>query len=236
MENYEKSRMLGQGEYGVVFYGERLHDRLPVAIKRIKNGEHADGVDFVALREVKFLREIHSEYIVELLDVFIFENQLHLVLEFMTTDLEKILRNKSIPFGHSSIKCCLEMILRGIDILHSSYVIHRDLTPGNLLISSDGQMKIHDFGLARRYGDDVPMSPEVVTLWYRPPELLYGAERYGTSVDMWSIGCIFAEMMLREPYMPIEDNSEINQLSTIFAARGTPSIYSWPVISRNKHY
>lgn len=120
-------------------------------------------------------------------------------------------------------------MLKGLDYCHRSGCIHRDLKPNNLLISPNGQLKLADFGLAREFPLDpfTKMTSQVITLWYRPPELFLGARYYSYGVDLWSVGCIFAEMMLRTPYLPGE--SESHQLEMIFKARGTPDqIKDWP--------
>lgn len=138
-----------------------------------------------------------------------------------------IIKDKSLIFSSSDIKSWLLMILRGVHYLHSYFILHRDLKPNNLLIDANGVLKIADFGLARDYGNPyVNMTSQVVTRWYRSPELLFGAKSYGTSVDIWSIGCIFAELMLRTPYLP--GNTDVDQLDTIFRALGTPTDEDWP--------
>jgi cyclin-dependent kinase 7 len=127
------------------------------------------------------------------------------------------------------------MLMRGLNHIHQRFILHRvfdefikDLKPNNLLLARDGTLKIADFGLARIYGDPVTMTPTVITRWYRPPELLFGAQYYSDAVDIWSCGCIFAELMLRTPYFASE--TDIDQLKTIFQARGTPKEKDWPVM------
>ena len=120
--------------------------------------------------------------------------------------------------------------LRGLAFIHAAWCLHRDLTPGNLFLTPDGVVKIGDFGLARVYGSpDRGYSPNTVTRWYRPPEILFGAKFYGTAVDMWSVGCIFAELHERAPYFP--GNGEIDQLGKIISARGTPTEETWPGVT-----
>jgi cyclin-dependent kinase 7 len=123
------------------------------------------------------------------------------------------------------------MVFRGLVYLHDEqWLLHRDLKPSNVLISSAGVVKLADFGFARNFGSpNVRMTPEVVTRWYRCPELLYSATQYTGAVDIWSAGCIFAELMLRAPLFPAE--SDMEQLQRIFAVRGTPSEESWPGVS-----
>lgn len=150
-----------------------------------------------------------------------------MVIEFCITDLEEVIRDRSILITPAEIKCCLKMILEGMVALHDKYILHRDLKPANILVGLDGQLKIADFGLARIHGSpERQLTHTVITRWYRPPELLYAAKLYGPAVDMWSVGCIFAELMLRMPYLP--GSSDIEQLAKIFQARGTPTSEDWP--------
>lgn len=150
-----------------------------------------------------------------------------MVIEYCITDLEEVIRDRSILLTPAEVKCCLRMILDGIAACHDKYVLHRDLKPSNILVGSDGQLKIADFGLARIHASpNARMTHQVITRWYRPPELLFAARSYGPSADIWSVGCIFAELMLRMPYLP--GDSDIDQLAKIFQARGTPSKDDWP--------
>lgn len=155
-----------------------------------------------------------------------------------------IIKDRSLVFLPADIKSWMAMTFRGLEFCHRNWILHRvcsllhvphqpltrsqDLKPNNLLIASDGQLKIADFGLARDFADPgYKMTCQVITRWYRPPELLYGGRYYGTAVDIWSVGCIFAELMLRIPYLPGE--SDMDQIKTIFRALGTPTEEDWPV-------
>jgi len=209
------------------FKGVQISTGRKVAIKKIKLSKFNDGFDISAIREIKFLQELRHPNIIELIDVFSNKTNLNLVLEFLDSDLEMIIKAKEVVFSVADIKSWMLMTLRGLYHCHRSFVLHRDLKPNNLLISSTGQLKIADFGLSRDYGEpNKPMTTEVVTRWYRAPELLFGAKEYGYSVDMWSVGCIFAELMLRTPYLPGE--SDMEQLNIIFQALGTPTEETWP--------
>ena len=153
----------------------------------------------------------------------------------MRTDLEMVVNERTIPISPADIKTYMIGTLRGLEALHRRWVLHRDMKPGNLLISPDGHVKLGDFGLARLHGSpQCRYTNQVCTRWYRPPELLFGARQYGAAVDMWGAGCIFAELMLRMPYLA--GDSDMQQLSIIFAARGTPTEATWPGVSALPDY
>ncbi|KAI8914195.1 kinase-like domain-containing protein [Gorgonomyces haynaldii] len=182
-----------------------------------------------AVREVKYLQELRHPNVIELIDCFSIDQNLHLVLEFLDADLEMIIKNKQVVFSREDIKSWMLMLLRGLHHIHSGYILHRDLKPNNLLLAQDGQLKIADFGLASCFGDpNRTMTSQVVTRWYRSPELLLGAKQYGVGVDMWAVGCILAELMVRAPFFAAE--TDIGQLNMIFSALGTPSEQDWPVL------
>ncbi|KAG8861485.1 TFIIH complex serine/threonine-protein kinase subunit kin28 [Tulasnella sp. 330] len=207
---------VGEGTYAVVYRGRHAVTGRQVAIKKIKIGQFKDGLDMSAIRE--------------LLDVFSAKTNLNLVLEFLDSDLEVVIKDRSIAFFKSQdVKSWMAMTIRGLEFCHRNWVLHRDLKPNNLLISSTGVLKIADFGLARDFADpssSLKMTSQVITRWYRPPELLYGCRQYSTAVDMWSIGTIFAELMLRVPYLA--GDSDLDQVKRIFHALGTPTEEEWP--------
>lgn len=128
-----------------------------------------------------------------------------MVMEFLEHDLRVLMENMKGPFLAPEIKCLLLQILKGLAYLHSNWVIHRDLKTANLLLNNQGILKIADFGLAREYGSPATLlSPNVVTLWYRAPELLLESKEYTTAIDMWSVGCIFAELITQRPIFESE--------------------------------
>lgn len=162
-----------------------------VAVKKIKIGsreEARDGINRTALREIKLLHELQHENVIGLLDVFGYKSNVSLVFDFMDTDLEVIIKDiKGIPvLTLANIKAYMIMTLRGLEYLHLNWILHRDLKPNNLLVNSNGVLKIGDFGLARFFGSpNRTYTHQVVTRWYRSPELLFGARQYSTGVDMW---------------------------------------------------
>ena len=224
---YEKIDKIGEGTFASVFLARNAETGAKVAIKKLKVAAAGtrDGIDITAMREFKFLKELQHPNIVALLDVFssgASTQSINLVLEYLNTDLEAIIKDRSLLFRESDIKSWMNMLCRGIEYCHRNWCLHRDLKPGNLLVSPSGELKIADFGLARECGDPgARMTSQVVTRWYRAPELLLGSRAYSAAVDMWAVGCIFAELMLRTPYLPGE--SDAAQLTTIFRAIGTPT-------------
>ena len=183
------------------------------------------------------MKELKHENIVALHDVIHTENKLMLVFEFMDGDLKKYMDGNGDKGALPSrtIKSFMYQLLKGIDFCHQNRVLHRDLKPQNLLINSKGQLKLGDFGLARAFGIPVnTFSNEVVTLWYRAPDVLLGSRTYNTSIDIWSAGCIMAEMFTGRPLFPGTTNED--QLVRIFRIMGTPSERTWPGISQYPEY
>ncbi|CUS09125.1 unnamed protein product [Tuber aestivum] len=240
-KKYTKDRKVGEGTYAVVYLGHVKSTALPVAIKKIKLSAMVDGISMDAIREVKFLQELRHENVIRLIDVFSSKNQnLNLVLEFLDSDLEMIIKDTKIGFGGADIKSWLAMSLRGLWWCHKNFVLHRvalfhDIKPNNLLLSTNGQLKLADFGLARSFSDPYrAMTSTVITRWYRPPELLFGAKSYSSSVDIFSLGLVFAELLLRVPFLP--GDSDVHQLKLIATALGTPTEQNWPGVTKLPEY
>ncbi|VVA95186.1 unnamed protein product [Arabis nemorensis] len=226
-DRYLKREVLGQGTYGVVFKATDTKNGNIVAIKKIRLGKQKEGVNITALREIKLLKELKHPHIIELIDAFPHKENLHLVFEFMETDLEAVIRDPNLFLSPADVKSYLQMILKGLEYCHDKWVLHRDMKPNNLLIGPNGQLKLADFGLARIFGSPGrKFTHQVFARWYRAPELLFGAKHYGAAVDVWAAGCIFAELLLRRPFL--QGNSDIDQLSKIFTAFGTPKEDQWP--------
>ncbi|KAJ4961770.1 hypothetical protein NE237_021680 [Protea cynaroides] len=224
---YLKRELLGEGTYGVVYKAIDTKTGQTVAIKKIRLGKYKEGVNFTALREIKLLKELKDPNIIELIDAFPHKGNLHLVFEFMESDLEAVIRDRNIVLSPADIKSYMQMTLKGLAHCHKKWVLHRDMKPNNLLLGSDGQLKLADFGLARIFGSpDRKFTHQVFARWYRAPELLFGTKQYGSGVDVWAAACIFAELLLRRPFL--QGSSDIDQLGKIFAAFGTPKPFQWP--------
>ncbi|EXC46561.1 Cell division control protein 2-like protein [Morus notabilis] len=232
MDQYEKVEKIGEGTYGVVYKARDRVTNKTIALKKIRLEQEDEGVPSTAIREISLLKEMQHGNIVRLEDVVHSEKRLYLVFEYLDLDLKKHM-DTSPEFAKDlrQIKMFLYQILRGIAYCHSHRVIHRDLKPQNLLIDRrNNALKLADFGLARAFGIPVrTFTHEVVTLWYRAPEILLGSRQYSTPVDVWSVGCIFAEMVNQRPLFP--GDSEIDELFKIFGITGTPTEDTWPGVS-----
>ena len=195
MERYQKMEKIGEGTYGVVY---KAKDRVTgeiIALKKIRLEAEDEGIPSTAIREISLLKELQHPNIVRLYDVVHRERKLTLVFEFLDQDLKKYLDVCDSGLGLPIMKSFLYQLLTGVAYCHHHRVLHRDLKPPNLLINREGQLKLADFGLARAFGIPVrSYTHEVVTLWYRAPDVLLGSRKYSTPVDIWSVGCIFAEM------------------------------------------
>uniref|UniRef100_A0A3Q2P2J7 cyclin-dependent kinase n=1 Tax=Fundulus heteroclitus TaxID=8078 RepID=A0A3Q2P2J7_FUNHE len=229
LETYVKLDKLGEGTYATVFKGRsKLTDNL-VALKEIRL-EHEEGAPCTAIREVSLLKDLKHANIVTLHDIVHTDKSLTLVFEYLDKDLKQYMDDCGSILSMQNVKIFLFQILRGLAYCHRRKVLHRDLKPQNLLINDRGELKLADFGLAR--AKSVPTktySNEVVTLWYRPPDVLLGSSEYSTQIDMWGVGCIFYEMAAGRPLFPgstVED-----ELHLIFRLLGTPTEDSWPGIS-----
>ncbi|KAG6391228.1 hypothetical protein SASPL_148981 [Salvia splendens] len=245
MEQYEKVEKIGEGTYGVVYKARDRVTNETIALKKIRLEQEDEGVPSTAIREISLLKEMQHGNIVRLYDVVHSEKRLYLVFEYLDLDLKKHM--DSCPeFSQDPrlIKAFLYQILCGLAYCHSHRVLHRDLKPQNLLIDRrTNALKLADFGLARAFGIPVrtftheslavdisnKTDPEVVTLWYRAPEILLGSRHYSTPVDVWSVGCIFAEMVNKHALFP--GDSEIDELFRIFRVMGTPTEDTWPGVT-----
>jgi len=211
----------------------KAKDRLTndiLALKKIRLEAEDEGIPSTAIREISLLKELQHPNIVRLYDVVHTERKLTLVFEYLDQDLKKYLDVCENGLEPVIIQSFLYQLLRGVAFCHHHRVLHRDLKPQNLLINREGELKLADFGLARAFGIPVrSYTHEVVTLWYRAPDVLMGSRKYSTPVDIWSIGCIFAEMSNGRPL--IMGTSEGDQLDRIFRQLGTPTREIYPGVT-----
>mmetsp|Transcript_73032 Transcript_73032/g.136421 ORF Transcript_73032/g.136421 Transcript_73032/m.136421 type:complete len:298 (-) Transcript_73032:80-973(-) len=226
MDRFDKLEKVGEGTYSIVYKAQDAQGNL-FALKTIRLEAEDEGIPSTAIREISLLQELQHPNIVKLCDVIHSEKKLTLVFEFLEQDLKKLIDSRGeCGLDGPMTKSFLHQLLRGVAFCHQRRVLHRDLKPQNLLING-GSLKLADFGLARAFGIPVKSySHEVVTLWYRAPDVLLGSRKYSTPVDIWSVGCIFAEMANGRPLFP--GSTDHDQLEKIFKVLGTPTIQSWP--------
>ncbi|CAN1802188.1 Cyclin-dependent kinase G-2 [Linum perenne] len=232
---YERLNAINEGTYGKVFKAKDKKSGEIVAVKMIKMDKRVVedyGFPVSSLREINILFSFQHPSIVEVKEVAMDDrDNVYMVMEYMEHDLKELMKVMKQPFSTSEVKCLMLQLLAGLKYLHDNWVIHRDLKTSNLLFNNQGELKICDFGMSRRYGSPLkPYTSGVVTLWYRAPELLLAARQYSTAVDMWSVGCIMAELLGKEPIFNGTD--EIKQLKTIFGILGTPNENIWPGLSK----
>jgi cyclin-dependent kinase len=256
---YKKIEKIGEGTYGVVYKAIRVpidetmnngsnksqqkqqqqnNNGELVAVKKIRLDNENEGVPCTAIREIALLKELNQHpNIVQLLDVIHSEKKLTLVFEYLDQgDLRTYMNMFGKPYlPYPTVVSFMYQLLKGLANCHAKGILHRDLKPQNLLINKNGELKLADFGLARAFGIPVKkLTHEVVTLWYRSPDVLLGNHNYGPDIDIWSVGCIFVEMMNGSPLFAGE--SEEIQLLKIFKVLGTPTTQTWPGIVDMPNY
>ncbi|KAJ4757685.1 Protein kinase superfamily protein [Rhynchospora pubera] len=243
-DSFEKLEKIGSGTYSNVYKANDLDRKCVVALKKVR----VDGVTAVGpgepqkkstseaarfmVREIALLRRLGSHPNIVELEGLVTSRvatspSLYLVFEYMDHDLAGLAGAPGVEFSLPQIKCYMKQLLLGLKHCHENGVLHRDIKTSNLLLSKDGVLKIADFGLATSFDPAraQPMTTQVITLWYRPPELLLGATLYGVGVDLWSVGCILGELLMGQPIFPAR--TEVEQLHKIFKVCGTPTEELW---------
>lgn len=222
VDGYERVGRICSGSFGNVYKVRSRETQQVFALKRMNPSMCYDtnGFSILYIREVAILKHVRHENIIRIEEVVegTEMNDFFIVMEYCDTDLKTFIQRTG-TVGAGVLRCFVCQMLRGLRFLHGAGVVHRDLKPSNILLTRDGCLKIADFGLARRIDDH--MTNLVVTLWYRPVEVLLGSEEYTASADMWSVGCVVGEMFLGRPVVPGE--GEIDQLGRIFRLLGFPT-------------
>ena len=246
LNQYNILSKLGEGTFGEVYKAVSRQTSRTVALKKILMHHEKEGFPITALREIKLLKLLSHPNILKLEEVAIERKKdegprkavLYMVTPYMDHDLSGLLENPSVRFSEPQIKCYMLQLLQGLQFLHASKILHRDMKAANLLINNRGILQIADFGLARPYDDPAPepgkgggeatrdYTTMVVTRWYRPPELLLQLRRYTTAVDMWGVGCVFGEMFKGKPILM--GNSDLDQAHRVFALVGSPNEENMP--------
>lgn len=230
---FEKLNRIGEGTYGIVYRARDLRTNEVVALKKVRMDKEKDGIPVSSMREIRLLLHLRHPNLVELQQVVVGSRleSVFLVMGYCEQDLASLLQNMCSPFSEAQVKCIIQQVLCGLHYLHQNFVIHRDLKVSNLLMTDKGCVKIADFGLARTFGLPLkPMTPKVVTLWYRAPELLLGSRKQTTAIDMWALGCILAELLAHKPLIP--GSSDLQQIDLVIQLLGTPNDQIWPGFSK----
>jgi cyclin-dependent kinase 9 len=239
VSKYEKRGKIGQGTFGEVFQAEHRESKRQVALKKVLMDNEKEGFPITALREFKILKLLRHENVVNLIEICRtkaaqsnrYKSTFYLVFEFCEHDLAGLLSNANVKFSLAENKMIFKQILEGLYYIHSNKILHRDLKAANILVTKKGIVKLADFGLARPFtvnpeGQSNRYTNRVVTLWYRPPEILLGERNYGPAVDMWGAGCVMAELWTKTPI--IQGNSEQHQLTLIATLCGSITPEVWP--------
>lgn len=237
-EHYEFLNHIADGSYGSVHRARCRGSGDIVALKRIKfpAGTTEDGFPKAPLREITLLLRLRHPNVIRVREMVAGPgDELHMVMEFAEHDLKGLMSVMPTPFLESEVKCIVQQLLLGLEYLHRNWVMHRDLKPSNILLSRTGILKIADFGMARTYGEPAgrALTGIVCTLWYRAPEVLLGATQYGAANDLWSLACIFGELVTGDAFLPGE--GEPDQLRRIVQLLGAPSDSIWPGYSSLPH-
>lgn len=227
---FRRTCQVGEGTYGKVYKAVNLNTNNMVALKRLRLETERDGVPITAVREIKLLQNLRHKNIVQLQEMMIEQNQFYMVFEYADHDLAGLLSIPDLKLSVGNIKYMFRQAVEGLAFIHHRGVLHRDIKGSNILVTGAGHVKLADFGLARSINtftrpEDAMYTNRVITLWYRPPELLLGATHYDGSVDVWGMGCLLMEFFTRSAIF--QGNEEVAQLLNIYKTMGTPDKCGW---------
>ena len=211
---FQPLKFIAEGTYGSVFASRDKNSGNLVALKRVKIRNGKEGIDPGTIQEIRQLAELNHPNICRYIGCFPHKGTLYIANEFIPNNLLAMIHpnDKKKSLSLPDIKCIMRQLLTGMNYLHENWILHRDIKPANIMLDENGVLKLIDFGLSCDFPSDFgEMNPEAVTHWYRPPELFFGATNAGPAVDMWSIGCVFAEMILSRPLFPGANNQEVIQ-------------------------
>ncbi|OCT52623.1 hypothetical protein CLCR_09511 [Cladophialophora carrionii] len=223
--------VVGAGTYGKVFKAIHIYTKDKVALKKIRMEGERDGFPITAVREIRLLQHLRHKHVVALQEVMVEKNECFMVFEYLSHDLTGLINHPTFKLNPAHRKDLGKQMFEGLDYLHRRGVLHRDIKAANILVSNTGQLKYADFGLARFYTKSraLDYTNRVITIWYRPPELLLGETQYGPEVDIWSAACVFVEMFTKKAIFPGE-GGELSQLDKTYNVLGTPTRSEWPGI------
>lgn len=233
---YARLAILGQGPSSIVYQAKELATDKIFALKVIGRVPLDKDIPSEYFREITILKSLNHTNVIKLHSIFMDQNNIQLVLDYCVSSLDKYIdKYPRERILEDQVKCIAKQLFRGLNYLHKSYIVHRDIKPPNLLLSPSGILKIADFGLSRRYLlQSGASTPGAMTRWYQAPEILFGAPTYDSKVDMWSAACVIVEVMLRKPFLPGE--SDIQQINRTIDLIGTPKREDWPGFAECRVY